>query len=81
MLKLNLDYSRPAFFLNAAVALLMALSAVLNWRMYYHREDLMQRVAMAEKQARHAGEWVEYLRQKVECLASAKESDRQKCSP
>ena len=81
MNKLNLDYSRPAFFLNVFVALLMVASAVLNWRMYYYREGLMQRVAAAEKQARHAGEWVEYLRQKVECLASAKESDRQKCSP
>ena len=69
MMKLNLDYSRPAIFLNVFVALLIVASAVVNWQMYFQREELMQRVGAAEKQARHAEECVECLRQEIECLA------------
>ena len=81
MMKLNLDYSRPAIFLNVFVALLIVASAVVNWQMYFQREELMQRVGAAEKQAGYAEECVDCLRQEIECLASAKELDRQRCSP
>jgi len=62
-MKMNMDYTPAAFWLNVVTTLLVVISMVGNWLAYYHRGELIQQV--------------QDLRQQVKCLA--REQDRQKC--
>lgn len=64
-MKINMDYTPAAFWLNVVTTLMVLISMVGNWLAYYHRGELMQQISE--------------LRMQVNCFASATESERQKC--